>query len=76
MWTVWPPAVAPAGTWKLAPLNVPLTLVLVVPDRASGLPSNVAETAEPAANPLPVSVTVAPGLPDVGLNVPDGLIVS
>jgi hypothetical protein len=75
MWMVWVP-VAAAGTWKVAPVSVPLTLVVVVPDRVSGLPSKVAEIVALAANPLALIVTVAPGLPDVGLRLADGVIVS
>ena len=58
-----------AGTEKVAPVNVPPELVVVVPLNVTGEPLNVAVNAEFAANADPEIVTVEPEIPDVGLSV-------
>ena len=62
-----------AGTVKVAPENVPLLVVLVVPLRLTDLPLNLAIIGEEAAKPVPDTVTVVPTLPLVGLNVMPGV---
>ncbi len=53
-----------AGTIKVAPVKVPLALVVAVPTL---VPSKVMVTLELALKPEPFTVTVSPTPPEVGV---------
>jgi hypothetical protein len=54
------------GTVKVAPLNAPVLLVLVVPDKVTVVAPNFAVKAEPEAKPLPDKETDVPMIPVAG----------
>jgi hypothetical protein len=62
------------GTVK-ATKNEPTLLVVVVPVSVSGEPFHVAVTVFEPPNPIPVIVTVEPGVPEGGTNVMNGVTV-
>jgi hypothetical protein len=52
-----------------------LAEVVVVPPKVTAVPLKVAETVDPAANPVPVMVSVLPAAPVLGVKVIEGVTV-
>ena len=65
-----------AGAWKLA-VKLPTELLVIVDGLVeTSTPSNEIAIAALALNPLPVTVTCVPTLPEVGLSVMERFIVN